>query len=804
LYCKRLRLELTRDVSNQQSTVVSTIKELQETNNRLEANTTEKLEGLTSQLLEILQVLDNKPPDARREDIVDVDIPGKLEALSEEGKKVIRQQEILASLRFSTIKVRHNAVKKAHADTFDWIFKSSKVKVKEWLDSGTGIYWVQGKAGSGKSTLMRYMAEHDKTKSSLQCWAGSDELSIASHFFWNAGNTMQKSQQGLLQTLLYQVLRQFPILIPTLCSVRWNGVDDDSESWSFDELFNAFDKLAKQTLISTKFCFFIDGLDEYEGNHTELTRLIKILALSSSIKLCVSSRPWNPFIRAFGESEQQLKLEDLTKDDIKNYVRSKLQENEPFRELEKQDSRCNEIVADIVQRAQGVFLWVYLVVDSLLKGLDEGDDARDLRDRLESLPDDLEDFFGHMLRTIDRSYREQTYRIFQITLQAMQPLPVLAFTFLERERENPNYALEVHAAPYPDHAMGAIHRRMKERLNARCRDLLEVNIDSSESGIFKYKVDFLHRTVRDFFVDTNALEEMLKGRIATSFNAHWSLCGIMLALTKALPEMSGKSSPNLIFSLADELMYHAWQFERGCIHRQDHSSQISMEVELLDQLDRVLTKHTESSPNWWKSVRHTKYKNPHWTNARDIPKGLEENERKTFIASAIQFKLTLYVRQKLERHPKLLHSKDGRPLLDYALRPDMVTPIQLQHLDPSPDVDMVRLLLVKGADPNQSINIYDQQTVWSLFLQLCYTTISHGNPHSSNMYGLLQVLIDGGANPNIRFKTDDKEVVTISDVLKRMLRESEITRLNELLAEKRKSRFSIWRLQGILGVGART
>lgn len=616
---------------------------------------------------------------------------------------------------------------------------------------------------------------------------------------------MQKSQLGLLQTLLYQVLRQFPALIPSLCDGRWNGEEDGFDPWSFDELFNAFERLAKQTLISTKLCFFIDGLDEYDGNHTELTRLVKNLASVPSIKLCVSSRPWYAFDKAFGGSEQKLKLEDLTKSDIRNYVRSKLQENDSFRELENQDPHCNEIVADMVKRAQGVFLWVYLVVDSLIKGLDEGDDARDLRKRLDSLPDDLEEYFRHMLRTIDSTHREQTYKIFQITVQAMQPLPVLAFEFLETEEENPSYALEIYPAPYSDDQAEEVYTRMKGRLNARCKDLLEINTDLSETGISKRKVDFLHRTVRDFFVNTNVLEEMLNRNLHGVFDVHLSLCKIMLALTKLLerPIEADSSSLNQIFLLADELMYHAWQFEKSRITPAD-SSQISMEVELLDELDHVLVNHTEP-------LRMTKgNKSDHWTNYRDLPRGLfDEYHHKTFLASAIQFKLVHYVRRKLETRGKALQRKDGRPLLDSALRPNMVTPLQLQHLDATPNIPMVRLLLEKGANPNQSIYIYGRETVWGLFLQQCYNTPIRGSSQQSNMGELLQVLIEGGANPNISFKNNfldlgpavrsntDREIVTISDVLNRTLRESEIARLDALLSEKRQSRFSIWKLQGI-------
>ncbi|KAF8849045.1 hypothetical protein BDZ45DRAFT_708985 [Acephala macrosclerotiorum] len=272
---------------------------------------------------------------------------------------------------------------------------------------------------------MRYLAEHQTTKLSLTAWAAPHHLSIASHFFWSAGNSIQKSQQGLLQTLLYQALGQFPVLVTKVCPNRWTAEGHKiSQPWSLDELVNAFGLLAEQTLGSAKLCFFIDGLDEYEGNLSDLILLVRNLAPSPAIKLCVSSRPWNPFIRAFDNKE-----------------------NNRFRELQAADPQCVEIVADLVQRAQGVFLWVYLVVDSLLRDLDEGDDSRDLRARLESLPTDLEPYFRHMLNTIDPNYRGQTYTIFQSMVRTTHPLPILAFWYLEKEKETPNYALEVQVVP---------------------------------------------------------------------------------------------------------------------------------------------------------------------------------------------------------------------------------------------------------------------------------------------------------------------------------------------------------------------
>lgn len=44
---------------------------------------------------------------------------------------------------------------------------------------------------------------------------------------------------------------------------------------------------------------FVDGLDEYHGNHQELVAYLQQLQKAPCIKLCVSSRAWNVFADAF-------------------------------------------------------------------------------------------------------------------------------------------------------------------------------------------------------------------------------------------------------------------------------------------------------------------------------------------------------------------------------------------------------------------------------------------------------------------------------------------------------------------------
>ncbi|RKK10227.1 hypothetical protein BFJ66_g10059 [Fusarium oxysporum f. sp. cepae] len=95
---------------------------------------------------------------------------------------------------------------------------------------------------------------------------------------------------------------------------------------------------------------------------------------------------------------------------------------------------------NIVERAQGVFLWVILVVDYLRGGLRNNDDYSDLQ-RLNDLPDDLEEYFKYMLQTIEGVYWESTTRIFRTVIAAEQSLPILGFSFLDQEMGDPGYAV---------------------------------------------------------------------------------------------------------------------------------------------------------------------------------------------------------------------------------------------------------------------------------------------------------------------------------------------------------------------------
>ena len=70
-----------------------------------------------------------------------------------------QRQNLLDSLRFEQIDARQMTIKTAHAKTCRWLLKSEQYL--NWLDTAKvsehhGFLWIKGKAGTGKSTLMKF------------------------------------------------------------------------------------------------------------------------------------------------------------------------------------------------------------------------------------------------------------------------------------------------------------------------------------------------------------------------------------------------------------------------------------------------------------------------------------------------------------------------------------------------------------------------------------------------------------------------------------------------------------------------
>ncbi|KAI8302240.1 hypothetical protein K4K59_000578 [Colletotrichum sp. SAR11_240] len=203
----------------------------------------------------------------------------KLRKMSLSHASIRDEQGILKSLSFEAQPIRHENIPKAYQKTFEWVYQpqsddqNTVGHFAQWLKSDEQFFWVSGKPGSGKSTFMKFVAGEARTRGLLSKWAKANRLVIASHYFWSAGTELQKSEHGLLRNLLYDIFRQCPDLILPICGKRRAGPDEVSEQeylpWTLPELYDALGKVAAYDK-GFRLCLFIDGLDEYMGEHTKM------------------------------------------------------------------------------------------------------------------------------------------------------------------------------------------------------------------------------------------------------------------------------------------------------------------------------------------------------------------------------------------------------------------------------------------------------------------------------------------------------------------------------------------------------
>ena len=685
-----------------------------------------------------------------REQIRDLQLSqlsSNLEELKAMAERSTTEFLVLESLHYQRMEAREEKIIDAHAQTFEWIFDPhvcsirlpSKDNFVEWLANGKDIFWITGKAGSGKSTLMKFLSHHNSTRSALQQWADEKELITASFYFWHAGTELQKSQEGLLQSLLHSVLSQCPDIMSQVLCKRWEQcarTQSTSDHWTCAELLKAFSELSHQSRLNKRFCFFIDGLDEYDGDHSEVVDLVQGFATSKDVKVCLSSRPWNVFTRAFGwGSHPKFHLEDLTRRDIESYVQDTLGGNKLFCQLAagKDSARCKRLEDAIVSRAQGVFLWVFLVVRSLVEGLTNADRITDLERRLQSLPTDLEAYFRHMLGSIEEVYVQQTVQTFQIALQAVRPLNLMTYAMIDELEEFPRYAIEL---PVQQMTMRDVESRcqdMKLRINARCKDLLQItrngfqkldlmpNYEPTLHPFFQYEVDFLHRTVKDFF-QVNDVQRFITSRIPETLNYCTLLCHALLAQIKVAPIEMHHFTPNGELSdLVDDLTHYAHQAE---------TQTARPNVELLDELSNAIRVHraTLQTPGLEGSYI-----------AHPVLSPTMSRLCQSFLGFAVQRDLQLYVTHKLDESRWPAWENDG--LVFDALEPskDSKYGVRLSNWS------MLRLLVDWGMEMNCH---FPTRRVWDQTIALlCPQWASSGNDTRVDILEIMTALLKAGAEP---------------------------------------------------------
>lgn len=301
-----------------------------------------------------------------------------------------KNELLLRSLTFPRMGARVRNVEMALPGTCEWLFDDPRFR--SWIDDSKlhhhhGFLWIKGKPGSGKSTTMKKAFAWARTK-----WPNQLVMS----YFFNARSPddLEKSPRGLYRSWVYELL---------VAHVEWQPIfqqnfalkltDETVEEWTEAELMNFLIELFSDSFAPAT-NIFIDALDEGHDNQVQdMVLFLENLALCAAwhgviLRICFSSRHY-PYIEI--TKGLSITLEDQTahSQDIRTYVVRSLRV--------KNDFDTNEIQRLLLDRAQGVFLWVVLVLPMMQRLYNQGRNSSTMVAKLEIVPQSLHDLFDAVL-----------------------------------------------------------------------------------------------------------------------------------------------------------------------------------------------------------------------------------------------------------------------------------------------------------------------------------------------------------------------------------------------------------------------
>lgn len=438
-------------------------------------------------------------------------------------------QQVTCRLQFHEYHMREAAVSDSVLNTYSWIFGPPPASedghpawgdFPAWLEasSASRYYWITGKPGSGKSTLMKYVLKSPALITHLRRWAGETELLVVSYYAWNAGTTLQKSIDGLKRTLLIKALTQFPDIFPIISPRRWAGQNllcstAFVTTHPHAETESMFSQLLSICGDKISLAIFIDGLDEFDLTPNEVVTFVESISASAQrgVKVCVASRPWVEFEDAYADTPK-LHMDRHTTKDMHIYISEAFRTCRAFRDIENASpAEADNLRRSIVEKASGVFIWVKLVTQALVQSAAEGAGLFELQAVLETMPRDIRKLYDAIWASIPDHNRRRGALLIQLVHFMNAPdidsLLSAAVAWLADE-----YAFRTDELMHdlPDNLFeGSLFSvQLKRKLASRTRGLLEMVPQPKELG--QAAVSFTHRSAYEWVNQTEVQDSILR------------------------------------------------------------------------------------------------------------------------------------------------------------------------------------------------------------------------------------------------------------------------------------------------------
>ncbi|KAK4443976.1 hypothetical protein QBC34DRAFT_498684 [Podospora aff. communis PSN243] len=631
----------------------------------------------------------------------------------------------------------------------------------ELVQEHNGVLWVKGNPGTGKSTLMKHTLE--------ECRKTFENHTIIAHFFNARGDPLEKTQLGLLRSLVWQLVDKEPVRKSVLLSRYKEKKQKQGEvKWRESELREF---LASEVRRSRQkpLALLIDALDECDEDHVrEVVTFLETLVVEAKeaktkLSICLASRTYpNISMTRFSSGELKLDAADGHLNDILEYVgaylNKELRENDPL------------IVSTVQRKASGVFMWAVLVVAILNEIIDEGR-AEDVQKKLREVPKELDRLYSSILEQGGDSTN---------TAETPLRLSEVFWALLTGVSGEPEKLLQ---SPYFSKKADKSH--MQRRITSASRGLVEVRVHQQWHGENSDTVQFIHESVNNFFTENNRYNRLCKldpslglNPIGDSYN-RLKLCCLAYILAVPLQHFRYYSDkegshlevyPFLAHSIIHFLVYASKAEENGVgqlafiqgLRKNSSKSnevclRLSSELLVSDAL-RANSAETVIARRWAEGQARR------WRRRISIvrqPSSAIEGPGLVLEGEYCQYKSTLLLGESVFFGLKALVEwllEDGVDVNAHSL----LYPTALYMASAAGDEELVKTILTHGADPGDALVIAAQEERETIFNMLFGAEKNLGGKRTAKRVkalvaaaqfgkpGMVRMLLDTGIDVNAR------------------------------------------------------
>jgi len=254
-------------------------------------------------------------------------------------------------------------------------------------DSTSGIIWMHARPGSGKSIKASFLIDH---------LDGAGYL--CQYYFFRYQDSTKRSLNSLLRSLAYQLAQDLPSFRETLERMA-------DEALGYEKMdgrllwHTLFESVLFRMSFQNPIYWVIDALDESDSARAVVECLSSIHSSKTPIHVTILSRNIPMISTAFDRAATRTAVTALcveeNAEDIRRFAEQEMEYMHGALEFRQ------KITRQVVDRAEGNFLWAHLALQEIMQSHSE----EDCRKALKEIPSGMEPLYQRMENSIARLSR---------------------------------------------------------------------------------------------------------------------------------------------------------------------------------------------------------------------------------------------------------------------------------------------------------------------------------------------------------------------------------------------------------------